>query len=321
MTVIAGPYLLGHLLSFALFGTLCVQVYMYHLAFKKDPLYLRAVVYTLFAIEVTFQALETHMAWFSLGEGWGQLTHLFGFTKGSVAFTTLTGLAASIVHGFYAWRIVALSGRKWHRWALPIVVALLSAGQLSMTIYISAFLATNLNAGAAVILKESKDFITSWFILAVAADVIITVGMTTLLVTAKRKTSYSPTANKVGNLIKYTVETGLVTSFGALLVLILFLAFDDQSIYYYLIYYSLGKIYSNTLLATLNSRITFVTSSSQLGTGAEALRMNTRNGMWKDFASASRSPPTSNMDRVEIKTSTVVFNDSENDFQMKADRV
>lgn len=44
--------------------------------------------------------------------------------------------------------------------------------------------------------------------------------------------------------------------------------------------------------------------------------MNTRNGMWKDFASASRSPPTSNMDRVEIKTSTVVFNDSENDFQV-----
>ena len=294
---------------------------MYHIAFKKDPLYLKGVVYVLFLIEVVFQALEAHMAWFSLGEGWGQINQLIGFTKGSVAFTTLTGLATSIVHGFYAWRIVALSGRRWHRWVLPIAVGLLSAAQLSMTIYISAFLAENLNAGAAVILVESKNFITSWFILAVAADVVITVGMTTLLVTAKRKTSYSPTANKVGNLIKYTVETGLITSFGALLVLILFLSWNDGSIYYYIIYYSLGKIYSNTLLATLNSRITFVTSSSQLGNGAEALRMNTRNGMWKDFASASRSPPTSNMDRVEIKTSTVVFNDSENDYGMKADRV
>ncbi|TFL07050.1 hypothetical protein BDV98DRAFT_578599 [Pterulicium gracile] len=304
LTAVAGPYVVGHMLSFGVFGVLCVQMYIYHIAFKTDPSWLKGTVWLLFAIEVTFQAIQFHMAWWSLGEGWGKLDRIMSFPTPTIAFTTLTGLATAIVHAFYSWRIIALS----KRYIVPVIIGLLSATQLVMTIYVSVYLATHLDVPAMVALQSVSKFITVWFIFAAVADVVITVAMTTLLVIARRGSSYQQTNSRVENLIKYTVETGLVTSCGAIIVLILFQVYKD-GVYYYIIYYSLGKIYANTLLATLNSRMTFITSSSQLSNSETALRLFSRGALWKDMGSVSTAGQSIDNGRVHVKTATVVFKD------------
>jgi hypothetical protein len=305
LTQVAGPYIVGHMLSFGVFGVLCVQLYIYHLGFKHDPTWLKGIVWLLFLIELTFQAIEFHMAWWSLGEGWGKLPRILGFAKPTIAFTTLTGVATSIVHGFYAWRIIALS----RKYVVAVCIGLLSGTQLVMTIYVSVYLAQNLDLPAPQALHDVTKFITVWFVFAAAADIVITISMTSLLVIARKGSSYSQTNARVENLIKYTVETGLVTSFGAILVLILFLVWQS-AVYYYIVYYSLGKIYANTLLATLNSRMTFITSSSQLSNSETALRLYSRGAMWKDMPTTSVAPGIDN-GRVHVKTATVVFKDSD----------
>lgn len=74
-------------------------------------------------------------------------------------------------------------------------------------------------------------------------------------------------------------------------------------------YYSLGKIYANTLLATLNSRMTFITSSSQLSNSETALRLFSRGALWKDMGSVSTAGQSIDNGRVHVKTATVVFKD------------
>lgn len=75
---------------------------------------------------MTFQAIQFHMAWWSLGEGWGKLDRIMSFPTPTIAFTTLTGLATAIVHAFYSWRIIALS----KRYIVPVIIGLVSAFSL-----------------------------------------------------------------------------------------------------------------------------------------------------------------------------------------------
>ncbi|TFL07112.1 hypothetical protein BDV98DRAFT_557278 [Pterulicium gracile] len=304
VTELAGPYLVGHLLSFGVFGVLCVQLYIYHIAFKSDPSWLKGIVWLLFAIEVTFQAIEFHMAYWTLGEGWGRLDRIFAFPKPTIAFTTLTGVATSIVHAFYAWRIIVLS----KRYIVVVVVALLSATQLSMTIYISVYLSTHLTTDPAVVIKNTTDFITVWFVTAAAADIIITLAMLFLLVHARSESTHTRTISRVESLMKYTVETGLVTSCAAVITLILLLAKKDK-VYYYIMYYSIGKIYANTLLATLNSRMTFITASNQLSSSQTALQLYSRSAMWKDMGSGQHSMDSSARINPNANTTALVFKD------------
>lgn len=81
-----------------------------------------AAVYLVFALEIMFQGIELNAAYASLGSGWGQplkLSLLTGFPKATFALSVLTGLVTFLVHGFYAWRIIAL-GRRY----LPAVIVM-----------------------------------------------------------------------------------------------------------------------------------------------------------------------------------------------------
>ncbi|TFL04938.1 hypothetical protein BDV98DRAFT_523645 [Pterulicium gracile] len=314
-THIAGPYVLGHLLSYGIFGVLFVQIYVYTVAFKHDPKWLRILVYTIFAIEVAFQSIETYMAWWSLGTGWGKLPNLLGFPSPTISFTTLTGLVTSLVHGFYGWRIAKLM----RGYVVVVIIAALSLVQLSMTIYVTVHLAQSQGDAAAATLQTTSRIITVWLAFAAAADIVITVAMSNLLLDARRRSHFTPTNTRLQNLTKYTVETGLVTTCAVLIDLILFLSVPTTN-YHYIIFYSIGKIYANTLMATLNARITFVTSQDQTPKSDTALMFmseNDNNGLWKDMQkpSAGTSPKSDGGRegdlRVNVAKTTLVLQDDD----------
>ncbi|KAF9067765.1 hypothetical protein BDP27DRAFT_1403684, partial [Rhodocollybia butyracea] len=61
VTSIAGPYLLGHMTSYAAFGILCLQIYMYHVCFgPSDRRWLQVLVWMVFLISLVFQVCETY---------------------------------------------------------------------------------------------------------------------------------------------------------------------------------------------------------------------------------------------------------------------
>lgn len=60
-------------------------------------------------------------------------------------------------------------------------------------------------------------------------------AMTMLLLAARRRTHYVFTNTRLQNLIKYTVETGLITTCAVLVSLTLFLTLPESK-YYYTVY-------------------------------------------------------------------------------------
>jgi hypothetical protein len=86
--------------------------------------------------------------------------------------------------------------------------------------------------------------------------------MVTILFRAGNKTAFSQTNSIMAKLIKLTVETGMVTTIGAVTELIFFLVFRTNNMHF-IPFLMLAKLYSNTLLATLNSRAAFGASKTR----------------------------------------------------------
>lgn len=303
MADIAGPYLIGHLLSFTMFGVLCVQIYLYAQAFNKsDPWWIRALVYAVFCIELVFQGLEINLAWWSLGTGWGDPAHIISHSTSSNTLPLLTGIVMSIVHAFYVWRIIVL-GKRY----LPaLLVVILSAGSLAMTIVVTIHLYQNSNKDTLEAVSTTIQVITIYLAFSAAADIVISIAMLVFLIQASRKSQHTETTTRLQKLIKYTVETGVATSCGALTDVILFHSLPNTN-WHFVIFLSLSKIYANTLFATLNSRMNLAAAHTRSQLSETPMQFR-RDRLRRDFARTG----TSEGSTVHISKTTVVLSDPEN---------
>ncbi|KDR66299.1 hypothetical protein GALMADRAFT_81066, partial [Galerina marginata CBS 339.88] len=100
---------LGYLFHWGLFGVLCVQVYLFHIAFPKDPLRNKIFVYSVFVLEIVQTVILTEIAFHVFGDGYGDLAVFdrVGLAWFSIPF--ISGLVAFIAQGFYAFRISILA--------------------------------------------------------------------------------------------------------------------------------------------------------------------------------------------------------------------
>ncbi|CAK5282830.1 unnamed protein product, partial [Mycena citricolor] len=87
--------------------------------------------------------------------------------------------------------------------------------------------------------------------LSTTADIIITSTLCYML--AKTRPTSLQTESVVNRLILFTINTGLLTSFCAVLSLI-FLIVSPRTLIYAAFYFCIGRLYSNALLASLNAR-------------------------------------------------------------------
>ncbi|KAJ8096243.1 hypothetical protein PM082_011377 [Marasmius tenuissimus] len=81
---VAGPYILIYCLNWGLFGVLCVQVFLYYLAFSRDRWTLKALAYGVLITEIVQTILITNDA----------------FSKFGLQFTNVKGLAEMKHHWF-----------------------------------------------------------------------------------------------------------------------------------------------------------------------------------------------------------------------------
>ncbi|KAG8730030.1 hypothetical protein FRC12_020553 [Ceratobasidium sp. 428] len=102
---------------------------------------------------------------------------------------------------------------------------------------------------------------TVWLGGSALCDFIITISMVTFL--ARASTGFSQTDSVITKLIRMTVETGMVTTTAAITELILYLVYQHNNLHM-IPALALAKLYTNTLLATFNSRsVAFGGSSSR----------------------------------------------------------
>ncbi|KAJ7749317.1 hypothetical protein DFH07DRAFT_557709 [Mycena maculata] len=248
---VTGPFVLGFMWSYCLYGMLIVQVYMYFETFPKDRRGLKALVWTMFVLETVFTVFMTIAAWNAYGPGWGDPDTLSVVNWSYEPLPALNSILAALAQGFYVWRIWTLSVRKMYI-ALPIVVI----GGVMLTQVVAAFyydIVVTLEGRAVYELYVHSAEVTTWLAASAVADVLITLSLVLILYRRKRTAAIPQTVGLMNRLIRFSVETGCVTSVGALIELALWVACPKWN-WYYIFFLTLGKLYSNTLMATLNCR-------------------------------------------------------------------
>ncbi|KAJ7814003.1 hypothetical protein B0H14DRAFT_2851549 [Mycena olivaceomarginata] len=251
--------LLGHLFNYALLGCVAIQVYVYVLAFPRDKIVVKALVYSVFLLDLLQTGLATHYAWYVLAGGWGDPLALLSTPWTLATVPPLTALVAFLVQSFYLWRIWVISNGQKKFIPILAIIGLTATGSCIAGWYAGIAL-PNAGSGplAQVNFKRSiKTFdldpaVTTWLAGAMACDIIITITLVVQLA-ARRNGALAATKRITHRAIRMAVETGAVTSVAVTIELALILNATTTS-WYFMLGPLITKIYSNSLLASLNSR-------------------------------------------------------------------
>ncbi|KAJ7654751.1 hypothetical protein B0H17DRAFT_1186154 [Mycena rosella] len=248
--LLTGPILAGTQFNWALLGTLTLQVYIFHVSFPKERAWLKALVYTIFVLDVAQTAIASHFAYALLVNGWGDPTALTHLPWSSAAVPIFTGLISAAVQIFFAWRIYALKGENPFALAISVLIVMLALMQCFSAIISDALFSVTTELSEITKLMAG---VKVWLIGSAVCDIVITFTMIVILSQYQQKTPWKKTDSMITKLIYSTVETGAITSVVAILDVVLFILFPNNYLHEAPAF-MLGKVYSNVLLATLNQR-------------------------------------------------------------------
>lgn len=262
-----GPYLIGNLLNYGLMGVLVVQVYFFTLSFPKDRTALKLLVYLVLCLEIAQTYLATYYAWDILVVGWGDVPHIAKPNWSVRTQPPMAGSVSFLVQCFFAWRIWALGARR--PVFLPMIIAILLT---ALTSYIMSFCfaikpADKYPVDASVYYETSFMI---WLPCNIICDLLITTTLVTLVhadtdiipvidhahcpqLRSKSNEGFAFVRHIVHLAMRRALETAALTCGLAIAELVLYLT-SWRTSYWCLLMIISRKIYSNSLLASLNSR-------------------------------------------------------------------
>jgi hypothetical protein len=261
---LTAPMLAGTQANWLLLGTLTLQVYKFHVCFPNERTWIKALVYTIFCLEVAQTGITSHFAYSILVVGWGDPTIFGKLPWSSLATPIFTGITSVTVQIFFAWRIWNLKrDQLWARAVASLIVVLALMQSLAGIISDAIFAVTTEVAELARLVKGVKV----WLYGSAVCDIVITMSMLFILTQYRRSTPWKKTDSLITKLIYNTVETGAGTSLVAIADAVLFTKFPDNNINQ-VPGFMLGKLYSNVLVATINARRAQKDTQSFGGTSA-----------------------------------------------------
>ncbi|KAH8998242.1 hypothetical protein EDB86DRAFT_3149034 [Lactarius hatsudake] len=303
---VAAPLLFGPLFNWALYGVLCVQIYVYSYNFPDDRRSVKFLVYFVFVLETVQTALTGADMYYWFVDGFGDVGRLVHSHFSSIDSPVMRAVISLIVQGYFCYRIWVLNKRSsWICW----VIAVSAVTQAVAGTWLG--IESHMVGGYAV----SKTAVYLWSIPSALADILIAVAMTLLLRSASSKFS----SFVLIRVVRITIETNTLTAGLAITTLVLYAAFPDKLYYMTKI---IGKVYSNTLLVSLNNRIYFrerkppVHGDSACLTVSDRVRATTLSSGSFRFAvpeSQSRTPTGDNSQLCTIAAQTVELGEGKGD--------
>ncbi|KAI6042709.1 hypothetical protein EDC04DRAFT_2966065 [Pisolithus marmoratus] len=168
----------------------------------------------------------------------------------SLTYNLLQGLVSAGVQHFFVWRVYMLTKNVFIVAAVVLYSLASLAGSLATTVNLaidpSTFQVSGLRVEVAI-----------WLAGAVLADATIAASLIWHL--GRHKTSYPALNSVVNQIIRMTVQTGVLTTVAAIIEMVCYLT-GNISVY---VVFSLilSKLYTNCMLSTLNARRKFEVSS------------------------------------------------------------
>ncbi|KAL4080920.1 hypothetical protein J3A83DRAFT_4203351 [Scleroderma citrinum] len=241
--VAQGPFLIGVAINILLYGIMVTQTYLYFTTYKSDNLWTKSFVAFLFLADTVNTVLDFVYIYQALVLHFGDSTWL---VEANWVFATdpiMTGIIGGSVQLFFAWRIYVLLKNLF---VVATVVLLSLAGILGS---IGATIAVTI-IPQFVKFQKFEVIVIIWLACAACADVIIALAL--VLHLRNKRNAFPGTNDVIDRLIRITMQTGLITSMCAVIDLITYLTISSGI---HLIFnVPLAKLYSNSLLSSLNAR-------------------------------------------------------------------
>ncbi|KAJ7829222.1 hypothetical protein B0H14DRAFT_2810757, partial [Mycena olivaceomarginata] len=255
-----GPILLGIFLNTYLYGLVTNQYINYVNHQFDDPAWIRAVVIILFVVDTTHSAVGIYAAWDLCVTNFNN-PNILGTLGWTTSYTAVAMATSSVVtQAFLIHRVFKLTKNK------PLVVCLAT---MSIGGYVCGWIAAVKSAIMKRVgkLHQILPLVTSWLALFCIVDLLVTAILIFVLVHSK--TGFRRTNTIINRLIRGAIQTGLFAAMAALCDLFCFI-FAPHTNFYMMFAYPLGRIYTNTLLDTLNARMVFYRMDQQSSFGGTA---------------------------------------------------
>ncbi|KAK0497853.1 hypothetical protein EDD18DRAFT_123048 [Armillaria luteobubalina] len=263
-------------MNWALYGALCVQIYIYHISFPKDPILSKFLIYLLLALETLQTVLFTVDLFDIFATHFGQVDVLRDVHSLWFSVPIMTGLIGGIVQLFYCYRISVLSKSR---------VLAASIGAIAFAQFVAAVIEGHLQYTYGLYSKQSRQNslvpCLVWLAGSALCDIIIATIQTYYLI--KIDASYKATRNMITRLVRITIETGVLTAAAATVVAVFLVT--DTRMYNTAPAFCLGKLYTNALLMVFNSRARYQSRRDQITDAGICFARNTDIGGDTSFSS------------------------------------
>ncbi|KAF9265941.1 hypothetical protein L218DRAFT_997311 [Marasmius fiardii PR-910] len=260
-----GALEVGIVTSTFLFGITTTQTYLYYQLFPRDPKWMKQLVAIVWFFELGHSISAIHALYVYTVTWFGQTDVPTRKVPLSIAVNLIISeIVFVLAQGYFLSRITKVS-RSWF----------FSVG--CSFLLLARFAITSVAFVEACIMRDLHEYTTKWnwaliTLLTIGSfvDLAIPFGLVYFLV-VQRSSAYKTypssfvlhfneahvmhrTAAIVDKLILWTVETGLATGFLAVLILIFYASLPGKFAWMS-VYMCLPKMFSNALLANLNSRV------------------------------------------------------------------
>ncbi|KAH9933208.1 uncharacterized protein BXZ73DRAFT_101170 [Epithele typhae] len=278
---IYGPIFIGVVLNILLYGIMITQTYIYFNTFKQDRTWMKAFVGLLFLCDTVNCVFDIIFLYVPLINDFGDELAL---TTASWVFATdpaMTAIIGSLVQLFFAWRVKVLTN------STPAVLVITACAIVSLL----GGIGTSIAVGMIPQFFEFQKFkviVIIWLIASSVADCLITFVLVGYL--RVHKTGFGPTDDFVNKIIRMTVQTGLITALWATVDLIVYLA--SPTGLHLIFNIPLAKLYTNSLMSSLNSRAGWSYGSNSSGPATAESGNRGRNFGVRTGGEASQMTPS-----------------------------
>ncbi|KAF9554444.1 hypothetical protein CPC08DRAFT_753671 [Agrocybe pediades] len=290
-----GAAFVGLVVASLLHGVSIVQAW-YYFTHQKDPWGLKSIVAAVMFFDTIHEILISHTVYTYVVTDWGNADELDKIVW--------SGLTAFLVQSFLTLRVWRLSkGNK----LLTGIVCTLVLGELGCVI---AYTGMSIHFQTYQQLAKLKYLSILVNALAAAGDVLIAASLCALLHFSR--TGFQRSDTMINKLIMFSVNTGVLTSLCAVASLIS-ITVAGNTFLYIAFFFCIGRLYTNSLLATLNAR------KSIRGAGDAIHTLTTSGGdlslaqFPKSGCNASRGRPTNISIKIDTTKEFAMDSDQEND--------
>lgn len=247
--ITTGPAVVGSMIASYLFGCSTLQTYTYYKRFPGDRRVLQILVATVMILTFAHIICIMYWTWTLTVTGCENPDSVTIFSNSRDANLILTPLISTLVQMFFIYRLFKFSGSK----TLAAFCGILSMLNFTGTL-VDASTALGISPNRTA--KNARNWLTILTLVAAAVcDLVITIGLIYFLQRERRRTNVHQIHNIADRLTLWAIETGLATSMSAVLVIVFFCAMRNTFLWT-AVYDVLADVYTNSLLAALNSRKT-----------------------------------------------------------------